>query len=165
MPTPCDRIILNSAQLHRHTAPRKHVVSSEVFVARRLLSSPGIKVLLKGLTPWGVANSWVLGTLVFSAFGGGGCVSIPLGLARRCQRRAGGTGRLCLFRAPTARPAGRVPTGPRKPDSTRGPHLFVAVCAPNLNPARHPGATPHVTAGTPSCASISSSAAPSRSSS
>ena len=32
----------------------------------------GIRVLLSGLTPAGVASSWLLGGSVFSAFGGGG---------------------------------------------------------------------------------------------
>ncbi|KAK9832648.1 hypothetical protein WJX81_006957 [Elliptochloris bilobata] len=38
----------------------------------------GIRVLLAGLTPAGVAHSWVLGTLVYSAFGLGGYVLVCL---------------------------------------------------------------------------------------
>ena len=37
-------------------------INSAVFVG-------GIRVLLAGLTPAGVANSWLLGTLVYAAFG------------------------------------------------------------------------------------------------
>lgn len=42
-----------------------------VFVA-------GIHVLLRGLTWAGVVNSWLLGTLVFSAFGWGGYMLVCL---------------------------------------------------------------------------------------
>ena len=51
----------------------------------------GIRVLLAGLTPAGVANSWLLGTLVYAAFGWAGyllvCIYFLAGSAVRCPRR------------------------------------------------------------------------------
>lgn len=45
----------------------------------------GLRVLLAGLTPAAVAHSWVLGTLVYAAFGAGGyllvCMYFILGSA------------------------------------------------------------------------------------
>lgn len=38
-------------------------------LANSLVFATGIRILLKGLTPAGVASSWLLGTLVFAAFG------------------------------------------------------------------------------------------------
>ncbi|GLI69865.1 hypothetical protein VaNZ11_014582 [Volvox africanus] len=38
----------------------------------------GYKILRKGLTPWGVAHAWFLGTSIFSAFGLGGYVLVCL---------------------------------------------------------------------------------------
>ena len=38
-------------------------------LANSLVFATGIKILLRGLTPAGVASSWLLGTLVFAAFG------------------------------------------------------------------------------------------------
>uniref|UniRef100_A0A7S3XFD5 DUF92 domain-containing protein n=1 Tax=Picocystis salinarum TaxID=88271 RepID=A0A7S3XFD5_9CHLO len=38
-------------------------------LANSLVFAAGIKILLRGLTPAGVASSWLLGTLVFGAFG------------------------------------------------------------------------------------------------
>ncbi len=55
-------------------------VNSAVFLL-------GIRVLLAGLTPAGVANSWLLGTLVYAAFGWTGyllvCIYFLLGSAVR----------------------------------------------------------------------------------
>lgn len=39
---------------------------------------PACRVLLAGLTPLAVANSWLLGTVVFAAFGWGGYVMVCL---------------------------------------------------------------------------------------
>jgi hypothetical protein len=47
------------------------LVNSAVFAA-------GIRVLLKGLTPLGVAHSWALGTCVYSAFGASGYLLVCL---------------------------------------------------------------------------------------
>ncbi|KAA6425056.1 MAG: putative membrane protein, partial [Trebouxia sp. A1-2] len=38
----------------------------------------GLQILLKGLTPAGVAHSWVLGTAIYSAFGPGGYLLVCL---------------------------------------------------------------------------------------
>ncbi len=38
----------------------------------------GIKVLLKGLTPVGVAHAWFLGASIYSAFGAGGYLLVCL---------------------------------------------------------------------------------------
>jgi uncharacterized membrane protein len=38
----------------------------------------GLPVLLSGLTPAGIAHSWLLGTAIFSAFGGRGYLLICL---------------------------------------------------------------------------------------
>lgn len=70
-----------------------HTASSQDAISVLLLPSPGlasgtmfntvvfvagIQVLLRGLTWAGVLNSWLLGTLVFSAFGWGGYVLVCL---------------------------------------------------------------------------------------
>lgn len=47
------------------------LVNTTVFVA-------GLQVLLQGLTPAGVANSWLLGTAVYSAFGPGAYILVCL---------------------------------------------------------------------------------------
>ncbi|CAK0787750.1 hypothetical protein CVIRNUC_010972 [Coccomyxa viridis] len=47
------------------------LVNSTVFLL-------GIQILLKGLTPAGVAHSWALGTAVYSAFGPGGYAMVCL---------------------------------------------------------------------------------------
>lgn len=74
----------NRTKTHRRTV--RCLVTLEVDTVRKLLVSDapgvlfgalanslvfatGIKILLRGLTPAGVASSWLLGTLVFGAFG------------------------------------------------------------------------------------------------
>jgi hypothetical protein len=42
------------------------------LAANTFVFAAGIQVLLKGLTWVGVLNSWLLGTMVYSAFGAGG---------------------------------------------------------------------------------------------
>ena len=64
-------------------SPTDHCNISAVFVL-------GLRVLLAGLTPAGVANSWLLGTLVYAAFGWTGyllvCIYFIAGSAVRCLR-------------------------------------------------------------------------------
>eukprot|EP00887_Chlorella_sp_A99_P005134 scaffold25.g5134.t1 len=58
------------AALAAAAAPSPGLVAGAV--ANSLVYAAGIRVLLKGLTWEGVASSWVLGSLVFAAFGTGG---------------------------------------------------------------------------------------------
>lgn len=43
-----------------------------------LVMGAGTKVLLKGLTPWGIAHAFALGTVVYGAFGAGGFALVCL---------------------------------------------------------------------------------------
>ncbi|KAK9824020.1 hypothetical protein WJX72_007013 [[Myrmecia] bisecta] len=60
-----------NASLPSPGLPSGLLINSAVFLL-------GIKVLLKGLTVGGVLNSWLLGTLVYSAFGPGGYLLVCL---------------------------------------------------------------------------------------
>ena len=80
-------------------------------------------MLLRGLTPAGVAHSWLLGTLVYSAFGAGGyvliCLYFLLGSAatkvRLAQKQAEGIA--------------EARGGQRGPASVWGSGLAAALCA------------------------------------
>lgn len=81
----CRAHFASTVQNALHTAWQPHpglasgvLVNSTVYVL-------GVQILLKGLTPAGVAHSWVLGTAVYSAFGPAGyalvCLYFILGSA------------------------------------------------------------------------------------
>mmetsp|Transcript_6534 Transcript_6534/g.18833 ORF Transcript_6534/g.18833 Transcript_6534/m.18833 type:complete len:333 (-) Transcript_6534:330-1328(-) len=76
-----------------HTATASLADTAQVLLSQALQPVPGlepalfinttvfvlgIRVLLAGLTPLAVANSWLLGTVVFAAFGWGGYVMVCL---------------------------------------------------------------------------------------
>ncbi|CAL5224908.1 g7673 [Coccomyxa viridis] len=65
------REVLSSAAMASPGMPAGILVNSSVFIL-------GIQILLKGLTPGGVAHSWALGTAVYSAFGPGGYLLVCL---------------------------------------------------------------------------------------
>jgi len=83
----------------------------------------GIKVLVKGLTPAGVAHSWVLGALVYSAFGFGGYGLVCLYFI------AGSAVTKLKLAAKQAEGIAEARSGRRSPWSVWGSGIAALVCA------------------------------------
>lgn len=92
-PTPlhrCCRALLDAASGSRPTqctytlqdllaaASTAHPGAAAGVAVNTAVFTTGIKVLLKGLTPVGVAHAWFLGASIYSAFGAGGYLLVCL---------------------------------------------------------------------------------------
>lgn len=67
-----------SEQMLLHNALSAHPGAATGFALATIVFLAGMPVLLSGLTPRGVAASWVLGGTIYAAFGAGGFLLVCL---------------------------------------------------------------------------------------